>query len=90
MFFFGEAIPEKEKELSFAEAEKADLFIVIGTTGEVQPASSIPVIAKNNGTEIIEINVEKSNYTNYITDIFIKDKATKAMKRIGEELSLLL
>ncbi len=84
--FFGEAIPEREKKLSFTEAEKADLFIVIGTTGEVQPASSIPVIAKNNGTDIIEINVEKSNYTDYITDVFIKDKAASAMKRIKEEL----
>ena len=30
--FFGEAIPEREEKLSFEEAEKAELFIIIGTT----------------------------------------------------------
>src|SRR6056297_2507275 len=30
--FFGEAIPDKAREMSYQEAEKADLFLVIGTT----------------------------------------------------------
>jgi len=39
----------------------------------------IPMIAKNNGTKIIEINIEGSNYTNSITDVFLKGKATEIM-----------
>jgi len=84
--FFGEAIPEKEEKLSFEEAEKADLFIVIGTTGEVQPASLIPVVAKSKGAKILEINIKKSNFTDDITDLFIEEKAAQAMKKIEAEL----
>ena len=84
--FFGEAIPEKEERLSFEEAEKADLFIVIGTTGEVQPASLIPVVAKSKGAKILEINIKKSNFTDDITDLFIQEKAAQAMKKIEAEL----
>jgi NAD-dependent deacetylase len=84
--FFGEAIPERAEKLSFEEAEKADLFIVIGTTGEVQPASLIPVVARSKGAKIIEINIKKSNFTDDITDLFIKEKASEAMKKIEKEL----
>lgn len=84
--FFGEAIPERAEKLSFEEAEKADLFIIIGTTGEVQPASLIPVVANSKGASILEINIKKSNFTEDITDLFIKEKATSAMKKIEAEL----
>ncbi|PUU90197.1 NAD-dependent deacetylase [Halanaerobium congolense] len=87
--FFGEAIPEREESLSFEEAEKADLFIVIGTTGEVQPASFIPVVAKSKGAQIVEINIKKSNFTDDITKIFIQEKASTAMKKIEAELNKL-
>ena len=84
--FFGEAIPEKAEKLSFEEAEKAELFIIIGSTGEVQPASLIPVVARSKGAKIIEINIKKSNFTDDITDLFIEEKATLAMKKIKAEL----
>ena len=84
--FFGEGIPQEAYRKSLEAAEKADVFLVIGTTGEIMPASQIPVIAKNNGAKIIEINIEPSNYTFQITDIFLKGKATEIMER----LSLLL
>ncbi len=77
--FFGEPIPEPARSRSFNEAKIADVFILIGTTGEVQPASMIPIIAKNNGTRIIEINIEDSKYTENITDVFLKGKATEMM-----------
>lgn len=83
--FFGEAIPERAEKLSFEEAEKADLFIVIGTTGKVQPASLIPVLAQSKGAKIIEINIKKSNFTDDITDLFIQEKASEAMVKIEAE-----
>ena len=80
--FFGEPIPEPASSHSFNEAGIADVFILIGTTGEIQPASTIPVIAKNNGAKIIEINIEASNYTNNITDLFLEGKATEIMIKL--------
>lgn len=84
--FFGEPIPEPARTLSFKEAEKADVFLVIGTTGEVQPASFIPIKAKDNGGRIIEVNTEKSAYTDDITDVFLKGKATIVMDKLSNLL----
>ncbi|MBD3291082.1 NAD-dependent protein deacylase [candidate division KSB1 bacterium] len=80
--FFSEPIPEDASKRSFQEAEIADLFLVIGTTGEIQPASSIPVLAKQNGAKIIEINVKESNFTNEIVDVFLQGKATEMMDKL--------
>ncbi|MFW6114777.1 MAG: NAD-dependent protein deacylase [Thermodesulfobacteriota bacterium] len=86
--FFGEPIPEEVNRASFHEAEVADVFLLIGTTGEIMPASMIPYNAKKNGAIIIEVNPEKSNYTSSITDIFIQEKATEAITQLVEELQL--
>ncbi len=80
--FFGESIPEPARAISFTEAKIADVFILIGTTGEIMPASIIPIEAKQNGGKIIEVNVQPSNYTNTITDLFLKGKATKIMQKL--------
>ena len=84
--FFGEAIPEPAMSLSYQEAENADVFLLIGSTGEVMPAAQLPRIAKSNGAKIIEINIAPSNYTNSITDIFIQEKATVAVKTLVEAI----
>lgn len=84
--FFGEPIPEQTNALSFHEAETADVFLLIGTTGEIMPASMIPHVAKRNGATIIEVNPEESNYTKSITDVFIRAKATEAMTRLTHKL----
>ena len=80
--FFGEGIPERAYKKSLEAASKADVFLVIGTTGEIMPASQIPIIAKNNGAKIIEINIEPSNYTHSVTDVFLQGKASEMMDEI--------
>ena len=86
--FFGESIPEPANNCSFNETEIAEVFILIGTTGEIQPASMIPIRANNNGTKIIEINIEASNYTNSITDVFLKGKATEILTSLLNIINL--
>ncbi len=85
--FFGEPIPKDAHENSFAEVERAGSFLIIGTTGEIMPASIIPIVAKSNGVKIIEINIKPSKYTNDITDVFIQEKASIAMGALSEILS---
>jgi NAD-dependent deacetylase len=84
--FFGEPIPETANANSFAETQKSDVFLLIGTTGEIMPASIIPHQAANQGAAIIEINIEPSNYTKTITRVFIQSKATDAMQRLADTL----
>ncbi len=82
--FFGEGIPEPAGSLSYAEAEKADVFLIIGTTGEIMPASMIPQYAKKNGCTLIEINPNKSLYTNKLTDTFLQGKASEIINKLLE------
>ena len=84
--FFSEPLYEPDTTKSFIEAEISDVFLVIGTTGEIMPASQIPIMAKNNGATIIEINVRKSNYTDDITDIFLNGKATEVIDELVKAL----
>lgn len=84
--FFGESIPEPALSRSFAEAEQSDLFILIGTTGTVQPAAQIPLLVKRNKGRIIEVNPEESNYTDSCADLFLKGGACSVMDAIGKGL----
>lgn len=86
--FFGEPIPEKAYIMSVKEANAADVILVIGASGEVIPAGSIPYLAKKNGAMVIEINPGRSNYTDTITDIFIQSKAIKAAIDLGKKLAI--
>jgi NAD-dependent deacetylase len=79
---FGEGIPEQIAIQSFSQAMKADVVLVIGTSGEVMPACAIPYEAKKKGATIIEINPNESDYTQSITDIFLNGKATQMMSML--------
>lgn len=80
--FFGEPIPEEASRKSWAEAVNAEVFILVGTSGEVMPAAMIPFEAKKRGKTIIEINVEASKYTGSITDIFLEGKAASILEQM--------
>lgn len=84
--FFGEGIPGDAYTNSFAAAEKAEVCIIIGSTGEVMPASHIPRTAKQNGATIIEINPEESMFTKNVTDIHLKGKASEILSEIEKYL----
>ena len=84
--FFGEGIPPEAYEMSFIAAKKCEVCIIIGSTGEVTPASYIPNTAKEYGAIIIEINPDESLFTNRITDIHLKGKAGETLKKLSEHL----
>jgi len=66
----------------------ADIWLVIGTTGEIMPASMMPIEAHKNGVLIIEVNLHPSNYTDTITDIFLQGKASEVLKVLSDEILL--
>lgn len=80
--FFGEAIPQEAWFESRREIQAADLILIVGSTGEVYPAASLPHQAAEKGARIVEINPEQSNFTHTITDLSIPLPAGDAMKRI--------
>ncbi len=86
--FFGEGIPSDAYQNSVDDALSCDVFVIIGTSGQVSPANTIPVIAKRHKAKIIEINKEPSTYTNYISDIYIDGKSGEVLPKIDEMLHL--
>ena len=84
--FFGEGIPPQAYQRSLEETQQADIWLVVGTTGEIMPASMLPIEAKKNGTLIIEVNLHPSNYTDTITDIFLQGKASGVLKALSDAI----
>lgn len=82
--FFGEGIPQKAFTESSEAAANCDVMLVIGTSGEVMPASLIPIEAKRHGATIIEINPDKNVFASGKNDIFICAKAGEALLQIIE------
>jgi NAD-dependent deacetylase len=73
--FFGEGIPSDVHRAATDLAKQADLCLVIGTGGTVVPAGRIPVVVKQHGGTIIEINLRDTPYTYNTTDYFLEGKA---------------
>ncbi|MDR3112376.1 MAG: NAD-dependent deacylase [Elusimicrobiota bacterium] len=80
--FFGEMLPEFDMSNSVSNCRQCDVMIIIGSTGTVYPAASLPGLAKQNGSQIIEINIQPSAFTDSVTDVFISMEAGEALSLI--------
>jgi NAD-dependent deacetylase len=67
-----------------------DVMLVIGTSAMVQPAASMPCIAKDNGAVIIEINREPTPLTSSISNLPLMGDAGGIMPRLVEAVHLRL
>jgi NAD-dependent deacetylase len=88
--FFGEMIPPQHLWRSQQAAAACDLMLVVGTSAMVQPAAYMPVIAKQNGAKVIEINMERTPLSKSISDYSIRGKAGEIMTAVIAELEKLL
>lgn len=77
---FGEGLPEETFMRAVRESEKADLFIVLGSSLTVTPANQFPLIAKENGAKLLIVNMDPTHFDE-LADIVINDK------KIGEVLA---
>ncbi|MFM9376507.1 NAD-dependent deacylase [Gordonia sp. VNK21] len=76
--WFGEMLPAgawRAAEQAFAAA---DVVLIVGTSGLVYPAASLPIEAAERGTPIIEVNPEPSTLTP-TTDCFLPAAAGTAL-----------
>jgi len=72
--WFGEMLPQNVYDLAVSVARKCDICFIAGTTASVFPAAYIPIIAKENGALIVEVNIKPSEATAYAHHFF-KGKA---------------
>lgn len=87
VILFGESLPQAPFMKAAEESEKADLFIVIGSSLTVTPANQFPLIAKESGAKLVIINMEPTHFDHH-ADLVIHDKkAGLLLKELDEKLS---
>jgi len=82
--FFGEMIPTEAMVRSQQISSGCDVMLVVGTSATVQPAASMPFIARDNGARIIEINPEPSPLTGRISNLPLMGDAGRIMPQLVE------
>lgn len=83
--FFGEQIPPHALADSMELASRADLVVIVGTSGEVAPANSIPFQVKASGGKVIEINLGPSAYGR-LPDVAIRAGAERVLPALQDAL----
>ena len=62
---FGQAMPERETAMAFADAAAADVFLVVGSSLAVYPAAGLPRAALENGAPLVIVNREPTPYDDH-------------------------
>lgn len=60
---FGESLPEYALYQSHSLAERADCFLVVGSSLTVEPAASLPRTAADHGATLVVVNLESTDLT---------------------------
>ncbi|MCK5561748.1 MAG: NAD-dependent deacylase [Thermoplasmata archaeon] len=82
--FFNEPLDTVVLGNAFQAVELCDLMFVVGTSVVVQPAASLPFIAKQNNAYLIEVNIEPTSVT-YIADKSYFGKAGEVLPKLWDE-----
>ena len=80
--FFGEMIPPQHLERSYQLVSHCDVLLVVGTSATVQPAAMMPILAKESGARVVEINPEPTPLTGRISDYLIQGGAGDVLNAI--------
>jgi NAD-dependent deacetylase len=76
--WFGEALPEETWALASRACAQADLMLVVGTSGMVQPAASLVELAASAGAYVINVNPEVTPLDS-ISDTSLHAAATEVL-----------
>ena len=60
---FGEPIPQDTLQACRQAAEQCDCMLLVGTSGTVNPAAQLPLVAQERGAALIEVNPEPTSLT---------------------------
>jgi NAD-dependent deacetylase len=79
--WFGEALPADVWERAAQASSKADVFLVVGTSGVVYPAAGLIATAKSAGARIIEVNTEDTAQTSMV-DCVLRGPAAELLPQL--------
>ncbi len=70
--WFGELLSDIILQRAFDAASTCEVMLVVGTSGVVHPAASLPMMAKQNGAFVVEINPEVTALIHCCVDLFLQ------------------
>ena len=80
---YGENLPQDVLEADFTASATCDIMLVVGTSAVVQPAATLPLIAKQNGAVLVEINPQPTPLSDY-ADLTLRQPAAQALPKLWE------
>lgn len=83
--WFGEPLPENALQRAFFAMEQADVVLVVGTSGLVQPAASLPFYAKRGGAYVVEVNPDETPISD-IADCFLAGPSGEILPKLLDRL----
>lgn len=81
---FGESLPEETLQEAIRQTRSCDCFLAIGSSLVVQPAASLPAMAKQAGARLIIVNKEETPL-DAMADLLARDSASSALAETLEE-----
>lgn len=85
--WFGEMLPADAINDAFKVSSLSDIFFCIGTSAVVYPAAHLPIVAKQAGTYLVEINVEKTELSDLADEVFL-GKAGEILPEIAKAMKI--
>lgn len=79
--WFGEYLPEDVLATAFALSEQCDAMLVVGTSGVVQPAASLPYVAARAGALVIDVNPARDEIAD-LADIFLQGSGGAVLPKL--------
>jgi NAD-dependent deacetylase len=83
--WFGESLPAAAVRAAWATVQSCDLFLSIGTSGQVQPAASLLHEARGAGAKTVEINPRPTSQSG-IVDLALRGPSGVLLPRVLEVL----
>ncbi|MDD5765109.1 MAG: NAD-dependent deacylase [Candidatus Marinimicrobia bacterium] len=87
--WFGEALPRENLELAYNATIQSDVFLSIGTSAQVRPAADLPVLAKQGGAFLIEINTQHTVLSEE-ADLILQGNSGEILPQLVEDIKTLL
>lgn len=82
---FGQSMPVEETKKAAKLSSESDVFMVVGSTLLVQPASLMPGYARTSGAFLVIINLSETPYDR-TCDVLIREKAGDVLKALLKKI----
>jgi NAD-dependent deacetylase len=83
--WFGEYLPEDAMRKAYDASQHCAVMLVVGTSGVVQPAASLPYVAARTGALIVDVNPEPDEISE-MADIFLQGKGGTVLPELVQAI----